>query len=152
MKKPLLTLLLVLFSLFGRAQSQPAPFKSANVITVLTADSAATALHKMGLALVGQGYMVDKVDKEFLVLVSRPRQLTTYTAPIFLTIRISASPTAPATLRVMGDYVMATMFDVKFNPVEYPSHGLRGANSITFTELEKLAKLYPEGKLAYERH
>ncbi|HEX8425489.1 hypothetical protein [Hymenobacter sp.] len=152
MKQPLLTLILVLFSLFGRAQSQPTPFKSANVITVLTTDSAATALHKMGLALVRQGYMVDKVDKEFMVLVSRPRQLTSYSAPIFITIRISATPTAPATLQVMGDYVMATMFDVKFNPVEYPSRGLRGASIITFTELEKLARLYPDGKLAYEKH
>lgn len=152
MKQTLLTTILLLFGLFAQAQSQPAPFKSANVITVLTADTGAVALHKMGRAMVEQGYLVEKFDKDFLVLVSRPRQLTTYTAPIFLTVKICASPTKPTTLRVTGDYVMATMFDVKFNAVQYPSRGLRGANAVTFNELEKIAKLYPEGKLAYEKH
>jgi len=151
MKQLLLTTILLSCPLLVRAQSQPVPFKSANVITVLTADSAVVALKKIGRALAQQGYMVEKFDKNFLVLESKPRQLTSYTAPIFLTIRVCASETSPATLSVAGNYVMATLFDVKFNTVEYPSRGLRGANSITFTELEKIAKLYPDGRLAYEK-
>ena len=151
MKQLILTTIFLLCTLLVRAQGEPAPFKSANVITVTTTDSAVVALKKIGRALAQQGYMVDRFDKDFLVLVSKPRQLTSYTAPIFLTVRICASETSPATLSVAGNYVMATMFDVKFNTVEYPSHGLRGANSITFKELEKIAKLYPDGQLAYEK-
>ncbi|MFD1875558.1 hypothetical protein [Hymenobacter bucti] len=162
MKKLLLALLLLAYS--AGAQSLPPlpaptelgppagqeasmPFKLANVIVVHTSDSPRTAYQKLATLLLEQGYQLEKTDS------AQGRITTDYHRSAYRRIKVSLqfviSAQASGALveeRAIGQVsVAASRFAVECRGT--PTMPIACA----WSEMWRLASLYPAGALAYKR-
>lgn len=127
----------------------PTPKAKDNLVLIQTPDSAATALKKLALAFVAQGYTVDKLDREFLTLTLAPKVLAIKHSPA-LTVHAQASKGTNSSLRLSGTYKgfigSLPIEDIaKYEGVNW------GLNSRTFHELQKAALAYPAGQVSYAK-
>lgn len=125
------------------------PQRKDNVILVQTADSAVTALKKLGQAFAAQGYTIDKLDKEFLTLTVSPKAVSGK-ANIMLSARANATQGANSVLHVTGDFTGS----VAGRPTGGSAYYLPSAfqvQSAAFHALQKVIITYPSGQLSYTK-
>jgi hypothetical protein len=162
MKKLLLALLLPACSAYAQSlpsppvptelgpplgQEAPTPFKLASVIVVHTADSARTAYQKLATLLLEQGYQLAETDSV------QGRIITDYHRSAYRQIKVSLhfviSAHATGALveeRAIGQVsVAASRFAVECRGT--PTMPIACA----WSEMWRLASLYPAGALAYKR-
>jgi len=162
MKKALLALLLLTYSVHAQTLPTPPtptemgppagqeatiPFPLANVIVVHTADSARTAYQNLTALLLAQGYQLAETDP------AHGRLTTDYRRSDYRRIKVSLrfviSPHASGALveeRAIGQVsIEASRFGVECRGT--PKMPIACA----WSEMWRLASLYPAGSLAYKR-
>lgn len=162
MKKALLALLLLTYSAHAQTLPTPptptemgppagqeatTPFPLANVIVVHTADSARTAYQNLTALLLAQGYQLAEIDP------AHGRLTTDYRRSDYRRIKVSLrfviSPHASGALveeRAIGQVsIEASRFGVECRGT--PKMPIACA----WSEMWRLASLYPAGSLAYKR-
>jgi hypothetical protein len=150
MKKSLLAAILLLP--FGAMAQTPAPAKGANVIIIVTPDSAKQAYNKLADILLTAGYTVDRADKELLFINTKPRPAPRYNMEHMPRASISATPSGSNILLrdsfTLPGAAAAASFMAGQQEVVY-----RGGKGSTFmvcwAELERIASLYPNAKIEY---
>lgn len=128
------------------AQSASVPLKKADVIVVRTTDSLSVAFNKLSHALVAAGYGIDKSDKEVGAIQTAPHATADRKAVSVGTRIVLLREPGCTAIQVRGTY--RVLNDVNGTPVS--NIGQRGsATAAAWNELERIAKLYPGGIIAY---
>jgi|GEM_PF-7049250 len=146
MKNLLLSLLLLLIG-FGNASAQSAsyPLKKASVIVVRTDDSLAVAYNKLARALVAAGYGIEKSDKDIAYIQTIPLATAERKAvSVGTRIALLRQPQCTA-IEIRGTYFIDTPLGT---PIKNIGQG-GSATQAAWNALERVARLYPGGIIAY---
>ena len=136
-------------SLAAVGQTTPLPAWKDNLVLVQTPDSAATALRKLATVFVGQGYTVEKLDREFLTLALAPKMVPNKYNPS-LTVQAHATPGGNSVLKIEGQY-KGFAGDIPLGNLAQFTGNNNLCNSACFRELQKAALAYPAGQVSYGR-
>lgn len=135
-------------------QEAAQPFKKANTLIIHTSDSVATAYRKLAGVLLNAGYTIDRNDKELGFLNTKARPTAKKMA--MQTLRASVVKTQTgADILLKGSYAtpgLAAMSPwLMSGDTETEYRGMKGSLIMScWDELEKVAALYPGGRLAYK--
>ncbi|WP_372775655.1 hypothetical protein [Mangrovibacterium sp.] len=154
MKKLLFTLLLALpFISFSQAQ------KKSNVILVSTSDAEPEALKKIGRILLNNGFVLETVDKDFYILVTKMKTCKYGMGKIAnVDVKISVQIDKKEDLSILTitgkyntpDLISYTIeeFDSKSSPIECcgPKSSLAGASWLI---MDGVATKYENGEISY---
>jgi hypothetical protein len=135
-------------------QETAQPFKKANTVVIHTSDSLAVAYRKLAGVLLNAGYTIDRNDKELGFLNTKARPASNKAA--MQTLRASVIKTQEgADILLKGSYstpglaAVSPFFMSGDSETEY--RGMKGSITMScWNELEKVAALYPNGRLAYK--
>ena len=129
-------------------------FKKANTLIIHTSDSVTTAYRKLAGVLLNAGYTIDRNDKELGFLNTKARPTPNKTA--MDTLRASVVKTqAGADILLKRSYATPGLAAISpwlmSGDTETEYRGMRGSIVMScWDELEKVAALYPGGRLAYK--
>jgi hypothetical protein len=148
--KKLLLATMVLFT--EQALAQSVPPKGANVIIITTSDSAKVAYNKLASILLNAGYTIDKADKDLLFVNTKPKPAPRYNMEHAPRANITATATGSSIL-LRDSFTLPGAAAVASFMAGQQEVVYRGSKSSTFMvcwdELQRLAALYPNGKIEY---
>ena len=135
-------------------QEAPTPFKKANTVIIHTTDSLGTAYKKLAGVLLNAGYTLDRNDKELGFLNTKARPAANKVA--MHTLRASVVKTPEGTdILLRGSYATPGLAAVSpwlmSGDTETEYRGMKTSVVMScWNELEKVAALYPGGRLSYK--
>jgi hypothetical protein len=147
--KTFLVFCLLACGLRAAGQVSPTPPKRANAVLVQTPDSAAVALRRFATALVSQGYVIEKLDAQFLTLITAPRVIEGQCMQRLI-VRAVAAAGPNSGLCISGDYT-ATILGQPYSGIAQYSGENKGCNTSSFRALERAARAYPAGRVSYAK-
>ena len=135
-------------------QEVPTPFKKANTIIIHTTDSTGTAYKKLAGVLFNAGYTLDRNDRELGFLNTKARPAANKAAMQTLRASIIKTPEG-ADILLKGAYATPGLAAISpwlmSGDTETEYRGMKTSIVMScWNELEKVAALYPGGRLAYK--
>jgi hypothetical protein len=136
----------------SKALSQDRPAKGANVIIIVTSDSAKAAYNKLATILLTSGYTLDRADKELLFVNTKPKPAPRYNMEHAPRASINAIPTGSKIL-LRDSFTLPGAAAVAAFMAGQQEVVYRGGKGSTFmvcwAELERIANLYPGARIEY---